>query len=146
MGLKWQRFTDLLSVLLKVLLILCAFLMLSDKSCLCVHHHIFSFPLPSHTLLYFSSPINKLLSISYSCLSLLLSVLLLISSLFLHPGFIPPWAPPCRRACGCCSLPLVSAPCPTCLSGPGRLQARLSGSMAIVCLAALRLIPCDGLA
>ncbi|AWP14657.1 Hypothetical protein SMAX5B_017737 [Scophthalmus maximus] len=37
-------------------------------------------------------------------------------------------------------------PCPTCLSGPGRLQARLSGSTAIVCSAALRLIPGDGLA
>lgn len=59
----------------------------------------------------------------------------------------PPGAPPCRRASGCCSsLPLVSAPCPTCLSGPGRLQARLSGSTAIVCLAALHLIPSDGLA
>lgn len=45
----------------------------------------------------------------------------------------PPGAPPCRRASGCrSSLPLVSALCPTCLSGPGRLQARLSGSTAIV--------------
>lgn len=70
------------------------------------------------------------------------------SCVHLGPAPLAPLgAPPCRRASGCCSsLPLVSAPCPTCLSGPGRLQARLSGSNAIVCSAALHLIPSNGLA
>lgn len=71
-------------------------------------------------------------------------------SLCLHLGPVPrplQGPPPCRLASGCCSsLLLVSAPCLTCLSGPGRLQARLSGSTAIVCLAALCLFPGDGLA
>lgn len=66
----------------------------------------------------------------------------LSSSHYLGPDpLASPGAPPCRQPSPCCRQPSPSVSAlPTCLSRPARLQGRLSGSTAIVCLAALHLI------